>query len=119
MMSDRAMTGFRGIRRGPMVVLLVAALIAAMPRPAGAWGRLGHRASARLAESRLTPRARAAVLDLLEPGESLADASTWADDYSREIRGSAAWHYVNVPISSAHYRPEDCSPRGCVVSKIA
>jgi len=56
---------------------------------------------------------------LLEPGESLADAATWADEYSREIPGSAAWHFVNVPISADHYDPRDCRPRGCVVSKIA
>jgi len=101
------------------VVVLIGALIAATPRPAEAWGRLGHRASARLAESRLSPRARAIVRDLLEPGESLADASTWADEHSREIRGSSAWHYVNVPISSPHYSPEYCARQGCVVSKIA
>ena len=86
---------------------------------AAAWGPLGHRASARLAESRLTPRARAIVRDLLEPGESLADASTWADEFSREIRGSASWHYVNVPVWSLRYDPRDCRPQGCVVSKIA
>ena len=90
-----------------------------MPRPAGAWGRLGHRASARLAESRLSPRARAVIRDLLEPGESLADASTWADEHARSIRGSAAWHYVNVPISAPHYDDRFCARRGCVVSKIA
>jgi nuclease S1 len=56
---------------------------------------------------------------LLESGESLADASTWADEHSREIPGSAAWHFVNVPISARHYDPRDCPPRGCVVSKIA
>lgn len=107
------------VPRTPLVVVLIGALIAATPRPAGAWGRLGHRASARLAESRLSPRARAIVRDLLEPGESLADASTWADEHSREIRGSSAWHYVNVPISSPHYSPEFCARQGCVVSKIA
>jgi hypothetical protein len=96
-----------------------ALLIVGLARPALAWGRLGHRASARLAESRLTPRARAVIRDLLEPGESLADASTWADEYSREIRGSAAWHYVNVPVWSLRYDPRDCRPQGCVVSKIA
>ena len=75
--------------------------------PRLAWGRMGHRASARLAESRLSPRARAIIRDLLEPGESLADASTWADENSREIPGSAGWHFVNVPISAATLR----SPR--------
>jgi nuclease S1 len=106
-------------RRIPLIVLMIGVLIAAMPCPAGAWGRLGHRASARLAESRLSPQARTIVRELLEPGESLADASTWADENSREIRGSAAWHFVNVPISSAHYDARDCARQGCVVSKIA
>jgi len=100
-------------------LLLAAALLASWAHPALAWGRLGHRASARLAFSRLSPAARAVIRDLLEPGESLADASTWADENSREISGSAAWHYVNVHISSPHYTSRDCRPQGCVVSKIA
>jgi len=115
----------RGPRLGlPALPLVIAAASAAvlfvgLARPALAWGRLGHRASAKLAESRLTPRARAIIRDLLEPGESLADASTWADENSRQIRGSAAWHYVNVPVSSLRYDSRDCRPQGCVVSKIA
>jgi hypothetical protein len=97
-----------------------AALVGLVGAPSAlAWGPLGHRASAHLAESRLTPRARALVRELLEPGESLADASTWADENSRQIRGSAGWHFVNVPVSSPRYEPGDCRPQGCVVSKIA
>jgi len=96
-----------------------ALVVLVLARPALAWGRLGHRASAMLAESRLTPRARSIIRDLLEPGESLADASTWADENSREIRGSGAWHFVNVPVSSPRYDSRDCRPQGCVVSKIA
>jgi hypothetical protein len=45
------------------------------------------------------PQAKAIIRDLLEPGESLADASTWADENSREIAGSAGWHFVNVPVN--------------------
>jgi hypothetical protein len=97
----------------------VALFFLGVARPVFAWGRLAHRASAKLAESRLSPHARAIIRDLLEPGESMADASTWADENSREIPGSAAWHFVNVPVSAQHYEPRDCRPRGCVVSKIA
>ena len=85
-------------------------------RQALAWGRMGHRASTQLAETRLTPKARALIRELLEPGESLADASTWADENSESIPGSAAWHYVNVPISAASYSPRDCHDN-CVVSR--
>jgi hypothetical protein len=45
--------------------------------PVWAWGRLGHRVISRIAEKHLTPKAKAAIVGLLEPGESLADASTW------------------------------------------
>jgi nuclease S1 len=94
-------------------------LVLAPAQVALAWGRMGHRASAKLADSRLSLRARAIIRELLEPGESLADAATWADEHSREIPGSAQWHFVNVPISSSHYNSRDCRPQGCVVSKIA
>jgi hypothetical protein len=99
------------------VALALTALLA-LPSPALAWGRNGHRSSARLAESRLTPEARAAVRALLDEGESLADASTWADEHSREIPGSGAWHYVNVPIDAPRYEGRYCRD-DCVVSRLA
>jgi len=81
-----------------------------------AWGRIGHRVAAQMAESRLTPHALAAVHDLLGPGESLAGISTWADEHRNP--NSGAWHYVDVPITESRYDPKYCPPRGCVVSKI-
>ncbi len=102
-----------------MPAVVAAVLPLGLAQSALAWGRMGHRASARIAESRLSPRAKAIIRDLLEPGESLADASTWADENSRDIPGSAGWHFVNVPISAQHYDPRDCRRGGCVISKIA
>jgi nuclease S1 len=102
-----------------LVFLVSGSLFLGSARSALAWGRMGHRASARIVESRLSPQARAIIRDLLEPGESLADAATWPDENSREIPGSAAWHFVNVRVSSPHYTPKDCRPQGCVVTKIA
>ena len=43
------------------------------------WWDLGHRIVAQLAESRLTPHTREAVREILG-GQSLADASVWADN---------------------------------------
>jgi nuclease S1 len=104
---------------GMVIVWTVAGISClGIARPARAWGRLAHRASAQLAELRLSPAAQRIIRDLLEPGESLADAATWADENSRNIPGSAAWHFVNVPISAAHYNRRYCRPGGCVVSKI-
>jgi hypothetical protein len=65
-------------RRLIAVVFVLAAFLFAPS--AWSWGRLGHRIAARMAEGRLTPAALTAVHDLLGPGVSLADASTWADE---------------------------------------
>jgi hypothetical protein len=100
-----------------MALFGIITLVIGPSRQAFAWGRMAHRACTRLAETRLTPQARAIIRDLLEPGESLADASTWADEYNQSIPGSAAWHYVNVPISAPHYSPGDCH-NNCVVSRL-
>jgi hypothetical protein len=99
------------------VVLGMLFLAATSSREASAWGRMAHRAATRLAETRLTPEVRAAIRELLEPGESLADASTWADENSRNIAGSAAWHYVNVSITAPRYTARDCRDN-CVVSRL-
>ena len=69
--------------RSWFVATLTMLVIAGTTRPNWAWGRLGHRVISRLAEQRLTPKAKAAIAELLEPGESLADASMWADEYKR------------------------------------
>jgi hypothetical protein len=89
--------------------------------PVWAWGRLGHRVTSRIAEKRLTPKAKAAVAELLEPGESLADASLWADEHRRELPKTAPWHYVDVPLDEPRYDRKfsgDVPDQGCVVDKI-
>lgn len=87
-------------------------------RPVLAWGRMGHRAASKVTEARMTPAALAGVRGLLDDGETLADASTWADEHRREMPESAPWHYVNVPITEAKYRDKFCPEQGCVVRKV-
>ena len=89
--------------------------------PVRALGRLGHRVISRLAENRLTPWAKAAIAGLLEPGESLADASLWADENGRRLPKTAPWHYVDVPLDEPKYDSKfsgDVSSKGGVVDKI-
>jgi nuclease S1 len=100
-------------------ILLASALFGCLliPQMAWPWGRLAHRATAKMAEERLTPAALAAVHDLLGPGVTLADISSWADE-QREVPRAASWHYVNVPITESRYDPKFCQTGGCIVSKI-
>lgn len=88
------------------------------PPKAPRWYDEGHRLVARLAESRLTPRAAAAIHELLS-GESLAAASSWADQIRGQRRETAPLHYVNIPLGSDAYRPErDCPGGRCIIAAI-
>ena len=104
-------------RRSSLVTIAAIMTVLLVPGTLWSWGCLGHRSSAMLADSRLTPAAAAAVRNLLDSGEDLADISTWADR-QREVPGTGPWHYVNVPISESRYDAKFCQPAGCVVSKI-
>jgi hypothetical protein len=98
--------------------LLVAFQIAT---PIWAWGRLGHRVISRIVEKHLTAKAKAEIIALLEPGESLADASLWADENRGRLPKTAPWHYVDVPLDEPQYDSKfsgDVSTKGCVVDKI-
>jgi hypothetical protein len=103
------------------VAALTLLAILQMTRPVWAWGRLGHRLTARIAEKYLNQKAIAAIAGLLEPGESLADTSTWADEHIRELPKSAAWHYVDVPLDEPRYDDRfagDDPRKGFIVPKI-
>jgi hypothetical protein len=113
-MSGRLVAVLRPIL--PMVILCFGP--SSSIQPAHAWGRLGHRISARIAEPRLSPSALRAVRDLLEPGETLADAASWADENRRDVPGSGPWHYINVPISEPRFDARFCNDAGCVLSKL-
>lgn len=96
-------------------------LLAATAGPASAWGPLGHRASARLAERHLSPEAKAAIRELLEEGETLAEASTWPDEHRRDLPRSGPWHYVDVPLDQDRYDDRftgDVPEKGDIVPKI-
>jgi hypothetical protein len=94
-------------------------LVAGMPLRAFAWGTEGHQVIANLAQAQLTPKARKEVdrLLALEPGQTMASISTWADEHRNP--SSAAWHYVNFPRDSCTYDAErDCPDGRCVVAAI-
>ena len=108
----------RHFRAGAAAALLAAAL-AASPH-ARAFGAMGHRLVAELAEARLTPAARAEATRLLaqEPGATLMSVSTWADE--NRTLGTAAWHYVNFPRGEpCAYQPARlCVEGNCVVGAL-
>lgn len=79
---------------------------------AHAWGGEGHQVIALIAQAQLTPRARAEVDHLLaiEPGETLASISTWADEHRNPA--TAPWHYINFPRGDCVYNEQRDCPDG-------
>ena len=111
----------RGTRRRGLIVALALLIALTSSTPAWAWGRPGHRVISRLAEKNLNPKAKAAIAALLDEGESLADASTWADENRRRLPKTAPRHYVDVPLDEPRYESKwsaDDPKKGCVVDKI-
>lgn len=86
---------------------------------AHAWGGEGHQVIALIAQSQLTPKAKVEADRLLaiEPGETLASISTWADEHRNPA--TAPWHYINFPRGDCVYNEQrDCPDGRCVVVAI-
>lgn len=67
------------------------------------WGVVGHHAVGKIAENHLTPKAKAAVRDLLGT-TSMAEVSTWADEIRMkpEFKYTTPWHYINLPLGLSY-----------------
>ena len=92
--------------------------------PAGAWGTLGHRTIAAIAETNLTPDAREFVAHRLG-NVSMADVASWADSMTRDPRfpGSIWYHFEKIPdgrsyLDNLRAMPEAQRRKGGVVAAI-
>ena len=84
----------------------LALFLAAAPTQLFAWGFLGHEIASDLSEAYLSPEA-ATQIRLLLPGESLAEASTWADRMRSDPSPfwqleASPYHYVTVPTGKSY-----------------
>jgi len=79
---------------------LAAAIAATLLLPATsavAWGPIGHRTVAQIAENHLTAKARHEIAKLLGDA-TLADVAYWADEirYLPEWKHADPWHYISI-----------------------
>lgn len=98
---------------------LSAANILTLNPSAHAWGKLGHETVAAIAWDRLSVSAKEQITVILDPNETLEEASTWAD----RIRNDESWdfikpyHYVET-LPDQSYLEHDHSENGDVVRAI-
>lgn len=71
------------------------------------WGKIGHRTVGEIAQRQLTLTTEQRVNEILD-GQSLAVASTWADEMrsNPEFDKFSTWHYVNLPIDKNYEEVE-------------
>ena len=122
--------GARDVTSRPVLFLRILqsfciALLLVIATPALAWGPLGHRIVARLAEAQLTPQARAQVRQLLDVQDArhLSDVAVWADDLRETdpalFKRTSRLHFVNIHSPDCLYvPPRDCRQGECVVAAI-
>jgi hypothetical protein len=104
---------------------IVALLLAVAAFPAHAWGPLGHRTVAGMAQDHVSDPVKREIRALLQAdGEStLVDIAIWADDLRdtdpARFRETSKWHYVNFSSDECRYEPgRDCRDGACVVAAI-
>ena len=85
-----------GLRKFKFVPFLLCLLLA--PLQVLGWGALGHRTVGEIADSKLSPEARALADRLLE-GKTLADVASWADEIRAgdDYAGSIWYHIEKIP----------------------
>ena len=105
-----------------MRALILAVLVVLAPSQAFAWGAIGHRVTGALAQPLLSPKAKTEVAKVLGT-ETLAEASTWADDMRSSPEPfwqstANPWHYVTVPPGKT-YPDVGAPPEGDSVAALA
>ena len=88
-----------------LAVVLALLFIISIPSRSMAWGLVGHRVVAEIADTYLTAKARIEIKKILG-NESLAMASNWADFIKSDdrFRYLSSWHYVDF--DKAYTLPE-------------
>lgn len=97
---------------------LLIPLMALTALSALAWGQKGHDTTAFIAEQHLTPKAKAAVNDILS-GRSMVYWANWLDNASHtpEYAYTKTWHYKNVD-DGVRYEEAPANPAGDAVTAI-
>ena len=104
-------------------LLLTAVIFLAPAIPALAWGDAGHQTVGKIASLRIKQRTAQKIAQILKPGETLANISTWADTVKERMgkpdpdpdtnaflqdiahnEKNREWHYDDLPLNCRNYQ---------------
>ncbi len=108
----------------PKRSILIAAFLTfvfSYPDSLKAWGALGHKTIAWIAQDRLNSKARRSVRELLGQDRDLPSISTWADAIVHLRPETAPWHYLNLDVREGQGQFDleiACRYEDCIVGQI-
>ena len=105
--------------RNILLKVVAPLLLLTVTQSAYAWGPMGHRVTAEIAQRHLTPAALAKVNSLLD-GRTLADVSNWPDELRSDPRFDKykPLHFATVKDGLTSYRDAEKAPCGDLVVAI-
>jgi hypothetical protein len=91
----------KGKKLKNIILVIIASFL--LPVSGFAWGKTGHRIIGEIAEAYLTPKAKAAIHEILG-NETIAIAGNWADFVRSDSSYNylSPWHYINLPDSLSY-----------------
>lgn len=108
----------RSKRRAFPLLAAAAFLLVALPGPARAWGPLGHRVIARIAQQHLNSKARGRLKFYFGKDFALEDLAMWADTIRENRPESRPWHYLDItPEATSLVMDRDCPGGNCIAWK--
>ena len=110
-----------GLSKYTMALLLpgVLSFFLMGPEVAYAWGPLGHRVIARIAQQHLSPKARSRLNFYFGKNVSLEELVMWADEIRERRPETSPWHYLNIPPEAISLDMQrDCPEGSCITWKI-
>jgi len=89
---------------GRLIRVAGAAAAALAPALTFGFSATGHQLVALVADHDLSTATRQAILQIL-PGQTLAQVSTWADEYRSQAPSTGPWHYIDYNIVTGQIEP--------------
>jgi len=98
------------------------AALACATTPAHAWGPTGHRIVGQIAADNVSGRTAAEISLILDPGETLAEVSTWPDEQRSDPdpywqKTATPWHWVTIAPGKT-YAEVGAPPEGDAMSAL-
>ena len=99
-------------------ILVLALLLLTVPRTAHAWGPIGHKTIARIAQQYISPKVHSRLKLYFGKDVALEKLAMWADDICDQRPETKPWHHLQIaPEATSFDIKRDCPKGNCITEK--